>query len=214
MRAIRLILVVLVGAGMLVFGGSGTALACSCAMGGVDDYVGYADVVATGTLTDIEPPADGPVISSIDPVKYTVEVDRTFKGDPQPRLVFYSARFGASCGLEGMHADRRYTFFLTQGGERLTANLCGGTRPASDGFETKVARVTGPPIEAADPPSTDPSASGPGAEASIDIDDNDANAANDSGVPLWVYAAIGGVVIIAAGGVLIWRRSSAPASRD
>jgi hypothetical protein len=200
MRAIRLILVVLVGAGMLVFGGSGTALACSCAMGGVDDYVGYADVVATGTLTDIEPPADGPVISSIDPVKYTVDVERTFKGDPQPRLVFYSARFGASCGLEGMHADRRYTFFLTRGGllsrggEHLTADLCGGTRPASDGFETKVARVTGPPIEAGDPTPADPSASGPG-------------------VPLWVYAGIGGVGILAAGGVLIWRRS-AQGSRD
>jgi hypothetical protein len=209
MRAIRLTLVVLVGAGMLVFGGSGTALACSCAIGSVDDYLGYADVVATGTLTDIKPPTDGPVISSVDPVKYTVDVERTFKGEPQDRLVFYSARFGASCGLEGMHVDRRYTFFLTQGGERLTANLCGGTRLATDGFETKVASVTGPPVEAANP-QADPSTSDPGTEASIDVNDNADSAATDSAVPLWVYAAIGGAVILAGGGLLVRRRAAQP----
>jgi hypothetical protein len=191
MRAIRLIFVAAIGTGMLVIGGAGTALACSCAMAGAADYVDYADVVVTGTLTNIELPPEGPVISSGDPVTYTVQVERTFKGDPQSELTFTSARDGASCGLEGMQIDRRYTFFLNAGdGDRLFGSLCSGTRPASEPFDAKLARVAGPPVEAvADPTPRDPSA----------------EAAGDGSGPLWVYAALGGVAAL-VGGADVWRR--------
>jgi hypothetical protein len=210
MRAIRLTVAVLVGAGMMVFAGAGTAFACSCVVSTTADQVGYADVIVTGTLADIDAPDDGTVISSVDPVKYTVDVERTFKGDPQRSLVFSSARFGASCGLEGMQADRRYTFFLYHGdnggkdnGTALFANLCGGTRPASDDFEARVAAVTGPPVEAAASPSA---GSGEArAEASIDR-------ADESSVPTWAYAAVGGGVVVIVAGFLVWRRVSSQAA--
>jgi hypothetical protein len=196
MRATRLTLAVLIGTGMLVIGGAGTALACSCAMATATDYADEANVIVTGTVTKIALPPEGPVISSGDPVTYTVAVERTFKGDPQSELTFTSARDGASCGLEGIQVDRRYTFFLYAGGQdQLFGSACSGTRPASESFDAKLARIAGPPVEA----TGDPTANGPSATASIDVGD-------DATVQPWVYAAVGGGVIILAAGVLGWRR--------
>jgi hypothetical protein len=198
MRAIRLIFAAVIGTGMLVVGGAGTALACSCAMASTADYVDYADVVVTGTLTNIELPPEGPVISSGDPVTYTVQVEQTFKGDPQSELTFTSARYGASCGLEGMQVDRRYTFFLNGDGDQLFGSLCSGTQPATGAFDVKLAHIAGPPVEAAgNLPPADPSA-----QAAVDGDD----ATADSAIPAWVYAALAGGVVVLVGGLVGWRR--------
>lgn len=185
-----------IAAGLMVFAQAGSALACSCAFTALNDQVGTADVVATGTLTDVRDPFGGPVVSSTDPIRYVVDVDRVYKGTPHSRIVFRSARLGASCGLEGMHVDRRYMFLLQRdSGGHLSANLCGGTRLVNGGVESNVTRVTGPP-EA--PPSA-------AAGRLLRSDDTSATST-------WLPIGVGGLAVGAASaGYLWWRRRSGSA---
>jgi hypothetical protein len=198
MRAIRLTLAVLLGGGVLVFVVAGPAFACSCAVVSTKGYVGYADVIVTGTLIDMKDPPQQPIMSSGDPITYTVEVDRTFKGQPSGEVKFTSAMSGASCGLEGMKLDRRYTFFLNTGGDGLTASLCGGTASANHGLETQIIRWTGPPATSTD-------VAPPAPSRVPDSADEDSPA--QSAVPLWIVAtAGGGIAVLAAAGTLLRRR--------
>ncbi len=142
-RTTRLLLVMMLACGMVVTVGSGPALACSCAMAQTPDYVDSSDTIVLGTLVDIDEPR-GFVMSSSDPATYTVEVEAVFKGEAGRRVVFESAVSGASCGLEGMAVDRRYLFFLQDGGDTRSASLCGGTAPASAALQAEVEAVTGP----------------------------------------------------------------------
>jgi hypothetical protein len=59
---------------------------------------------------------------------------------------------GASCGLENMAVGREYVVFAT-GGERLTANLCGGTAPTRAALAARIQRLSGPAHEPSAPPS-------------------------------------------------------------
>jgi hypothetical protein len=196
MRALRLIVATAMTAvGLLVFAQAGPSLACSCAMSNMNDQVKIADVVATGTLTDIKEPDSGPVISSADPIQYVVDVDHAYKGGPPSRLAFTSARLGESCGLEGMHVDRRYMFFLLRDDSgHLSANLCGGTRLTTDGVETKVTHVTGPPVA-------------PANVANPSTHRIDEGSPAESAIPMWLIAAgAGGLAVLAVVGGYVWRR--------
>jgi hypothetical protein len=198
MKAIRLALAVLMGGSGLVLGVAEPAFACSCASASTGEYVRYADVIVTGTLIDMQDPPQQPIMSSTDPITYTVAVDRTFKGEPNSEIEFTSAMSGASCGLEGMRVDRNYTFFLNTSGGGLTANLCGGTTSARDGLERQITQSTGPPAMSAGftPPTATPVADGADEDSSV-----------QSTVPFWILAtAGGGIAVLAAAGTWLWRR--------
>ncbi len=108
-----MVLAAFLGCVGMVLGVAGPAAACSCVAASIEELVGYADVMVTGTLTRCAGPvAASQVMSSGDPVTYTVAVERVFKGDASGELELTSAMSGASCGLERMVVDRRYTFFL------------------------------------------------------------------------------------------------------
>jgi len=155
MRALRLLLAGVLGALSLVVVTATPSFACSCAAASTEQYVDGADVVVTGTVADREPPPERPVMSSGDPVTYTVDVERRFKGDGQDPLQVLSAISGASCGLEGVRVGRRYVVFATVGrGGDLWASLCGGTAPWSADLEAGVVAATGPGTVA--PPSAAP----------------------------------------------------------
>lgn len=145
MRAVRLLLAGVLGALPLVVVTGPAAFACSCVEGDTAQHVDGATVVFTGTATDKEPPPQRPVMSSGDPVTYTFDAERAFKGDVPPSVPVLTAMSGASCGLEGVRLGQRYVVFASQdpGGD-LWASLCGGTAPWSADLEAQVVSVAGP----------------------------------------------------------------------
>ena len=159
MRAVRLLLAGVLGALSLVVVSAAPSFACSCAGASTAQYVDGADVVLTGTVTDKQPPPKRPVMSSGDPVTYTFDVERTFKGDPSGPVPVLSAMDGASCGLEGVRVGQRYVVFASESRRGdLWASLCGGTAPWSADLEADVVAATGPGVVA--PPSVAPAGTG------------------------------------------------------
>lgn len=157
MRLLLLGVLGLLGSLLVVTGAAGPAAACSCISATPAQQVRRADVVVTGVLVGIGEPSSGRVVSSSDLVAYRVAVESTYKGEPQDEVVFTSPMSGASCGLESMEVDRRYTFFLTRvepGVSRfldlepsdLVGGLCSGTRPSREAVDPRVTELTGPPV--------------------------------------------------------------------
>ncbi len=159
MTRVRLLLAGVLGALSFVVLTAAPSFACSCATASTQEYVDGATAVFTGTVTDTEPPPKRREMSSMDPMTYTFEVDRAFKGDLTSPTEVLSAVSGASCGLEGVREGRRYVVFATEGrGDALWAGLCGGTAPWSAALGADVAAVTGPGVVA--PPSVAPAGAG------------------------------------------------------
>ena len=119
-----------------------TAFACSCVAGSAEEYVDRADVVVSGRFVARDQP--GRIVSSLDPVTYTVEVDRVHKGTASAELEVLTAVSGASCGLEGVALDRHYLVYATYEGAELWVGLCGGTASATPQRLREVEAVTGP----------------------------------------------------------------------
>jgi hypothetical protein len=189
------LLTVLASFGIVVTGGAGPALACSCAFQRVPEYVAYADAVFVGTLVEIGGPPKRQVMSSTDPVTYMVAVDWVYQGDVGAVAVFESAMSGASCGLDGMVVDRRYVFFTTAKGGVSTASSCGGTAPVTPRRLAAVQRLLGDP--------TTPSVA---VDEAVRIDDD---VASSSGAPGWPVAeGLVGVVALLAAGLCLRRRSA------
>jgi hypothetical protein len=214
MRALRVLLVGVVGllgTLALVTGTAGPAAACSCVIAKPAQQLRAADVVVTGVLVSMQDPPRRRLMSSLDPITYTVAVESTYKGEPQAELVFTSAMSGASCGLEGMEVDRRYTFFLTRVGPGvsrfvdaepgdLVSGLCSGTRPSRDSLDRRLTALAGPAVLATD---MDPSPAADRSPTSVEAERPDEPAA-------WAWPAAGGVLtVLAAAVVLVWRRRTA-----
>lgn len=203
MRVIGLVLAVIFGAVGFVVSASAPAAACYCMTAGVQGSLDAADVVVTGLLIEKEDPPQRRLMSSTDPITYTVDVESTYKGEPLDEAVFTSAMSGASCGLEGLVVDERYTFFLQRTGPRnsslargepgdLVGFLCGGTRPARDAIERRLVALTGPPVSVAVEP--------PAPVSPMPVVRDDSRAA-------WVLPATGAVLTgLGAAAVLVWRR--------
>jgi hypothetical protein len=151
MRLIRALLATLCAALSLVVVTAGPSFACSCVMNGTAQHVEGAEVVVTGTVTEITPPPQRRVMSSMDPATYTVEVEDVHKGDAGETIAVLSPNSGASCGLEGIEEGRRYIVFAShrsmEGGDEdhLWANLCGGTAPATPDLVAEVEAATETP---------------------------------------------------------------------
>lgn len=157
MKTLRLALAGLLAAvGLVLLAPATPSYACSCAISGPAQYVEYADTIFTGTLTAVEeaPPDEDGVISSMDPTVYTFEPDQVLEGDVASTAEVSSARYGASCGLEGLQSGETYLVFANDRRGALEANLCGGTQPADDAIVDRVWELTGPHDPAA-PVTTD-----------------------------------------------------------
>jgi hypothetical protein len=199
----RLILAALLSAGGLVLLTPASAQACSCAGGDDATYAGWADVVFTGTLLEITPPPDLPIISSGDPATYSFDVDRVHQGQVGPAAEVRSAVSGASCGLEGMRTGSRYVVFATSDAG-LWANLCGGTRLLRPAVARQLDRVVGP----ARAPTTDPRQDTAGFVASAGSDAAAAAEATggSNALPGLPGLALAAGFLVILGGVLALRR--------
>ena len=139
MRALLVPVVAVVATGSFVVLGSGPAYACSCVTNSPRDFVGSADLVVEGTVQDV---AASSGWSSADDVTYEVAAEAVYKGEVTERFAFVSPASGASCGVEGVEADRRYLFLLTRVDDGWHGSLCGGTGQVT---AAQAERFAGPP---------------------------------------------------------------------
>lgn len=201
----RLILAALLCAGGLVLLSPASAQACSCVRGDTTTYAGWADVVFTGTLVEMTPPPDRPIISSGDPATYSFDVDGVHQGQVGPAAEVRSAVSGASCGLEGMRSGSRYVVFATRD-DGLWANLCGGTRLLGPAVARQLDRVVGP----ARAPTTEPPEDTAGSVASGSNAADAAGAAEavdgSAALPGLPALALAAGLLVTLGGVLALRR--------
>jgi hypothetical protein len=133
----------LVLAGMGLVATQAPAFACTCVRDDVASKAERADVVLSGTLTQVrrEQTGDRPRLARL---TYVVEVDRAYQGAVTRETVeITSSADTATCGLGRLTTDRRYVFFATARGSALSTNRCSGTGPASAGLVARVREVLG-----------------------------------------------------------------------
>lgn len=174
------------------------AAACSCATFTDTEAYAHADVVFTGTLVEINTPT-GDIVVSTDPERFVFDVDQVFKGEAQARQAVVTAREGASCGLE-ISGPGPFVVFARLEDDGITSgaaegevysNLCSGTRPLADGAPPASFGTPLPPVtvtangEASPPP---------------------ASSANGNSTPRFWIAAVGGVLVLGAGGAVTLHR--------
>lgn len=175
---LRLLLAGMLGALSLVLLSPGQAFACSCVAADTAEHVKWADVVVTGTVVGQDGPPTGRAPSGFAPVTFTIEVHEVFKGTSGALLEVTTAASGAACGLEGIRTGHRYVVFASPAPGGLgpesehpgspTANLCGGTAPATPGLVAEVEAVTGPG-QPPGPATTGPATTGPATTGGTDV---------------------------------------------
>ena len=188
------------------------AHACSCAPGEVSDQVGSADGVFTGSLVETPAePGDGRAGEAPDAgepaavrVRFTVDVDRVFKGDVPGQVEVITARSSASCGIDPLPGeDDTWLWFVTTNEKGdYAAYLCGGSGPAADKRVAQVVDVTGEGVEASEAADDRADGGSPLGEGEGDADDEARSA-----VP-W---GVGGVLLVLAAaviGAMVVRRRS------
>ena len=129
----------LVATTLVVAGAAGPAQACSCAPSTDQQAFDRADAVFVGRVTDRDADDSGPERSTFDPVVWTFEVSKVFKGRVTSDQEIVSPRGGASCGLDLVEGDRYYLFAwldssfpeVELGAGQFAADLCNGTRRVS-----------------------------------------------------------------------------------
>jgi HEAT repeat protein len=125
--------------------------ACSCAS--LDPplvRLARTDAVFSGTVIDrIDPrPKDSKIISTGDPIEYTIEIDQVWKGDVGDIASVISARAGASCGYT-FKIGETYLIYARLHDGKFHTGLCSRTRSISrageDLAELSTLSLAGPP---------------------------------------------------------------------
>lgn len=119
------------------------AFACTCVRDGLAAQAERADVVLSGTLTEVrrESGGDRPRLGRL---TYVVDVDRAYQGAVTRETVrITSSANAAACGLGKLETDRRYVFFATARGSALSTNRCSGTGPATSALVDRVRALLG-----------------------------------------------------------------------
>ena len=106
----------------------GWTLACTCAVLPPQQAFARSTAVFAGTVTGIEGPAEGSVVSSADPVRVRFSVWRVWKGPRQRALVVSTARMSISCGYPFTTGGVYLVYAYDRDGA-LETNLCTRTRP-------------------------------------------------------------------------------------
>lgn len=104
-----------------------SALACKCIPPSAATVKG-ADVVFTGTVTARSDPAAGqPSQGSIDPITFTLAVEKELKGDVDATAQVVTPRQSASCGVD-FQIGARFLVVAHRDGSALRTGLCDGTQ--------------------------------------------------------------------------------------
>jgi hypothetical protein len=112
------ILVLLLLAAALVPATAGTSWACQCAPSKMQSLVDGAQVVFTGTATDVSGDRRNSSVS--------FEVAEGFKGDVPGKVTVSTPASSAACGVI-FEPGQTYTVLATRNGSTIETNSCSGT---------------------------------------------------------------------------------------
>lgn len=115
LRVLAAMLVTLIGA---VTVPAPVACACSCAEVDTETALADATAVFDGTVVSASAPTGN---SSADPIYYTIDVSRVYKGEVPATVIVSSAASGASCGVE---LSGQVTVFAGRSDGVLHTTLC------------------------------------------------------------------------------------------
>lgn len=168
------------------------AQACSCAMpAAVKEELERKTAVFSGKVLRVEQPTAKPVMSSMDPVKITFQVNTVWKGQVKAEETVYTAMSSASCGYDKFAVQKEYIVFAGGTPEHLETNICTRTKSlASAGEELAILGTGSAPIPASAVEST-----GSGLEAAASAA---RNAASSKAVWSLVILLTGASVFLAA----------------
>ena len=128
------------------------AVACSCVERSTAEHVAEADLVARVIVEHVNMPVAESLEGQL--AIYTMRPTYVWKGDVVSQFKVGSEPSGAGCGLEGIAEGRDVVLFANDTGEGWSANLCGGTAPASEALVAELLEVAGPGVA----PDSDPGA--------------------------------------------------------
>ncbi len=205
MKRLLLPLAAVAIAGLLLPAGVRPAYACSCALTSIETRVQDADIILTGTVTElvITPPLNPDAPDGEEHrTDVVLQVNEYLKGSGpstvtifEPGLAFQFDTDGnlitafSSCATFGQGSEgKRYILFLTGSVDSLTSpGLCSGSGIVDEEHLQEVQAVLAAPVDLPDtggpPPAVDSSADFP-----------------------WLATALGAGVLAAASGLLLHRR--------
>lgn len=132
---IRRLLAVLLLVGGIVVLVDASAAACPASTASWAQQVQDADAVFTGTISDRLRQGPG--------IHYTVQVDRSYKGDVGEEVVVMTPHSTRACGLPDLAEGSAYVFLATEDGGDLTISSQGGTTRATNAHVAAVERLLG-----------------------------------------------------------------------
>ncbi|MEK7583153.1 MAG: hypothetical protein AAB483_01990 [Patescibacteria group bacterium] len=108
-----------------------TAYACSCMQPrpAIFSYFGYDDIFS-GRVTEVT--WSKPITSSMDPVKVSFEVYKSYKGVHDKKITITTASSEVSCGYEFQKGGEYMVYAYTDNGD-LSVSLCSNTSLLSEG---------------------------------------------------------------------------------
>lgn len=146
------------------------AVACSCAISTPAEQAEWAELVASGTVTDVTAPVNP--TSSVDPLTFTVELDRVWKGSPAASVTVSTASSSASCGFDSLEQGTQLILFaghmdmIGQPIEGWGTNLCSGTGQLDQRVAGELTSLLGEP---APPPTPEPVPTAPVGQGGIGL---------------------------------------------
>jgi hypothetical protein len=127
---------------ILMFTGVIPSNSCSCISLTLPEHWHATDVIFSGTVIDVFEAAQAPdslgrvIVSTSDPIGYTVVVKDIYKGVPADTVMVWTARESSACGYEfslnGTYLIYAYPRSEDQG---LSTSLCTATKPLAAAAE-------------------------------------------------------------------------------
>jgi hypothetical protein len=124
--------------------------ACSCGFASGAPGIARDARVFTGTVTQVDDPAVGPLVSTARPLVVHVAVEKVYRGSVGAQQLVRTAAESASCGFS-FEVGQRYTVFADppKSGDIPRIGLCGGAvrgdiDPASYGLVSGTSPPAGP----------------------------------------------------------------------
>ncbi|RMB62243.1 hypothetical protein [Tessaracoccus antarcticus] len=154
------------------------AAACSCAELSTAEHAADADVVARVIVERVNIPETGATDGQL--AAYTMRPTHVWQGDVISQFKVTSDPNGAACGLEGITQGQDLVVFANKVDDGWTANLCGGTAPATKALVAELLEVVGPGV-------------------AVDADPEDR-----PGDWLWPLVSAGAAVLLLGGVLTIW----------
>lgn len=117
---------------------------CNCAEKSTAEHAADADLVARVIVERINMPVEGATDGQ--PATYTLRPTYVWKSDVISQFKVNSEPIGAACGLEGITEGQDIVVFAKKAEEAWSADLCGGTAPATTTLVAELLEVVGPGV--------------------------------------------------------------------